>query len=133
KKLRALYGPVLSVTTPMRVTIHGVCLNAGTISASTGAAAYWGPNARLNMSRRAWGSQTSARAELLAAWLAIKMAPVFRSLEISTRSQYVIRSITHYAATNNACGWRCANGDILKHILALIKYRTAPIHFCHIK
>ncbi|KAJ7195281.1 hypothetical protein B0H12DRAFT_995524, partial [Mycena haematopus] len=98
-----------------------------------GSAAYWGSNARLNTSARAWGSQTSPRAELLAAFLAIKQAPVFKSLEISTRSEYVIRSITYYAASNDACGWRCANGDILKRILALIKSRTAPLHFCVIK
>ncbi|KAJ7028854.1 hypothetical protein C8F04DRAFT_883056, partial [Mycena alexandri] len=123
KKLRALYGPVLNTTTPLRVTIHGVCLKAGSILASTGSATYWGPNARLNTSRRVWGGQTSPRAELLSVWLAIKMAPAFKSLDISTRSEYVIRSVTYYAAANDACGWRCANGDILKRILALIKIR----------
>ncbi|KAJ7261385.1 hypothetical protein B0H12DRAFT_1002546, partial [Mycena haematopus] len=129
KKLRALYGPVLFVTTPLKVTIHGSCLNSGKILASAGSAAYWGQSARRNLSGRVWGSQTSPRAELLAAWLAIKNAPLFVSLEISTRSEYVIRSITHYAPMNDACGWRCTNGDILKRILALIKTRTAPLHF----
>ncbi|KAF8175070.1 hypothetical protein K438DRAFT_1437302, partial [Mycena galopus ATCC 62051] len=129
KKLRALYGPVLFVTTPLKVTIHGSCLNSGKISASAGAAAYWGPSARRNMSARVWGGQTSPRAELVAAWLAIKSAPLFVSLEISTRSEYVIRSITYYASTNDACGWRCSNGDILKRVLGLIKSRSAPIHF----
>ncbi|KAJ7755556.1 hypothetical protein B0H16DRAFT_1540830 [Mycena metata] len=58
----------------------------------------------------------------------MKTATAFKSLEISTRSEYVIRSVTYYAAVNDACGWSCANGDILKRILALIKIRTAPIH-----
>lgn len=121
KKLLALYGPVLTVTPAMKVTVHGSCLNAGKISASAGAAAFWGPNSHLNKSARAWGKQTSPRAELLAVLIAIKTAPTHKSLEISTRSEYVIRSIVHYAARNDACGWRCENGDILKVILPLIK------------
>ncbi|KAF8176431.1 hypothetical protein K438DRAFT_1452336, partial [Mycena galopus ATCC 62051] len=129
KKLYALYGPVLATTTPMRVTIHGSGLNVGKISASAGSSAYWGPNSRRNTNARVWGGQTNARAELLGALLAIKNAPPAKSLEISTRSEYVIHSIAHYAPTNDACGWRCPNGDILKRILVLIKSRTAPLHF----
>ncbi|KAJ7083857.1 hypothetical protein C8R44DRAFT_651764, partial [Mycena epipterygia] len=133
KKLLTLYGPVLAVTEPIKVTIHGSCMNAGKITASAGAAAYWGPNAQLNASARGWGLQTSPRAELLAALIAIQKAPTFKSLEISTRSEYVIRSVVYYAATSDACGWRCANGDLLKRILGRIKARTAPLKFCHLK
>ncbi|KAJ7775774.1 hypothetical protein DFH07DRAFT_691368, partial [Mycena maculata] len=133
KKLLNLYGPVRDVTTPVKVTIHGSCLNAGKISASAGAATYWGPNARRNRSARAWGDQRSPRAELLSAILALESAESYKSLEISTRSEYVIRSVTHAAAANDACGWRCANGDLLKRILALIKGRSAPLHFRHLK
>ncbi|KAJ6480474.1 hypothetical protein C8R47DRAFT_923006, partial [Mycena vitilis] len=97
-----------------------------------GAAAYWGVNAPRNAVGRSWGSQTSPRAELFAALLAIKSAAPAKSLEISTRSEYVIRSIVYYAARNDACGWRCQNGDMLKKILALIKVRTAPLHFRHL-
>ncbi|KAJ7315544.1 hypothetical protein DFH08DRAFT_820471 [Mycena albidolilacea] len=74
RKLLALYGPVTQTTTPMKVTVHGSCCNAGKISASAGAATYWGPNAHLN---------TSAR--------------------ISTCSEYVIHSKVHYAARNETC------------------------------
>ncbi|KAJ6450876.1 hypothetical protein C8R45DRAFT_946489 [Mycena sanguinolenta] len=77
KRLRALYGPVLFVTTTLKVTIHGSCLNSGRINATAGSAAYWGQNARQNMSARVWGTQTGPRAELLAVWLAIKNAPLF--------------------------------------------------------
>ncbi|KAJ6544323.1 hypothetical protein B0H19DRAFT_1076444 [Mycena capillaripes] len=63
----------------------------------------------------------------------VKIAPPFKSLEISTRAEYDIHSITYYAAKKAACGWRCANGDILRRIFALIKVRTAPLHFCAIK
>jgi hypothetical protein len=106
KKLRALRGPA---TTPLKVTIYGGCLNAGWISASPGSTIYWGPNPRRNMSGKVWGNQPGPRAELLAALLAIKTAPLFRSLEISTRSDYVIRGIADHAPLNAACGWMCKN------------------------
>ncbi|KAF8205686.1 hypothetical protein K438DRAFT_1446358, partial [Mycena galopus ATCC 62051] len=108
---------------PLKVTIHGACIDAGKILASAGSVAYWGPDARLNSSARVWGNQTSPRSELLSALLAIKSALIFKSLEISTRSEYMVHSITYYAAPNDACGWRCANGNILKHILLAIKNR----------
>ncbi|KAJ7766183.1 hypothetical protein B0H16DRAFT_1309613, partial [Mycena metata] len=82
-----------------------------------------GPNARLNCSGRVYGSQTSARAELLAVILALQHAPGYRSLTISTRSEYAIRSVVYYAARNESCGWRCVNGDLLKILIALIKSR----------
>ncbi|KAF8210951.1 hypothetical protein K438DRAFT_1454968, partial [Mycena galopus ATCC 62051] len=129
KKLQALYGPVLFVSSPSKITVHGSCLNSGKISASAGSAAYWGPDAHHNTSGKVWGSQTNAQAELLAALIAIKSAPLLKFLEISTRSEYVICSITYYAPANDVCGWRCANGDILELILRLIKAWTAPIHF----
>ncbi|KAJ6610647.1 hypothetical protein B0H10DRAFT_2224808 [Mycena sp. CBHHK59/15] len=133
KKLTALYGPVLVVTAPLKITVHGTCLNAGKISAAAGAFAYWGPNARLNQMGRVYGTQTSPRAELLAVILAVKGAPTFKSIVISTRSEYAIRSVVYYAAKNDACGWRCINGDLLKVLVALIKIRMAPVQFCHIK
>ncbi|KAJ7024679.1 hypothetical protein C8F04DRAFT_968656, partial [Mycena alexandri] len=133
KKLLNLYGAVTSTTARVKVTIHGVCINAGKNSASAAAATYWGPEARLNSGRRVHGSQTSARAELLAVILALEKCPAFKSMEISTRSEYAIRSVVYYAAHNEACGWRCANGDLLKILIGLIKSRTAPVHFSHIK
>ncbi|KAJ7672176.1 hypothetical protein DFH06DRAFT_979714, partial [Mycena polygramma] len=133
KKRLKLYGPVLDVNTPLKMTIQGTCLNAGKITATAGSSAYSGSESRFNISGRVWGNQTSPRADLMAAFLAIKKAPRSRSLEISTRSEEMIRSLTYYAARNDACGWRCKNGDIQKRILALIKIRTAPIHFCWIR
>ncbi|KAF8207688.1 hypothetical protein K438DRAFT_1475439, partial [Mycena galopus ATCC 62051] len=131
KKLRNLFGPVSSVTPSVRVVVHGTCLDAGKISAAAAAAAYWGPDARLNMSARLYGQQTSPRAELLAVILALQRAPTFKSLEIQTRSQYAIRSAVCCAANNDACSWRNTNGDLLKVIISLIKARSAPVHFRH--
>ncbi|KAJ7721809.1 hypothetical protein B0H16DRAFT_1335069, partial [Mycena metata] len=87
----------------------------------------------LNSRSRVYGSQTSARAELWAVILALEKCAGFKSMEISTRSEYAIRSVVYYAARNDACGWRCTNGDLLKVLIGLIKFRTAPVHFCHIK
>ncbi|KAJ6467393.1 hypothetical protein C8R45DRAFT_838577, partial [Mycena sanguinolenta] len=129
KKLLTLYGGVTSVTHPLKVTAHGTCLNAGRLSATAGAATYWGPNAPFNLSARVHGLQTGPRAELMALILALEIAPTFRSLTISTRSQYAIRSAVYYASKNEACGWRNTNGDLTKILVSLIKLRSAPVHF----
>ncbi|KAJ7092143.1 hypothetical protein C8R44DRAFT_593679, partial [Mycena epipterygia] len=112
KKLAALYGPVLFVTSPLKITVHGSCINAGKNSAS------WflcllGARRTSEPLERLYGSQTSPRAELLAVILALQSAPIFKSINISTRSQYAICSAVYYASKNEACGWRCANGDLL--------------------
>ncbi|KAJ6612443.1 hypothetical protein B0H10DRAFT_1807544 [Mycena sp. CBHHK59/15] len=133
KKLTTLYSLVLVVTAPLKITVHGTCLNAGKISAAAGAFPYWGPNARLNQMGRVYGTQTGPRLELLAVILALKGAPTFKSIVISTRSEYAIRSIVYYTAKNDAWGWRCINGDLLKVLVALVKIRMAPVQFCHIK
>ncbi|KAF8213517.1 hypothetical protein K438DRAFT_1707299 [Mycena galopus ATCC 62051] len=133
KKVLSLYGAVTSMTPALKVAVHGTCLNAGKISAAASAAAYWGPDACLNTSARLTGQQTSPRAELLAVILALQKAPSFKTIEIHTRSEYAIRSAVYYAARNDACGWRNTNGDLSKIIVSLIKARTAPVHFCHIK
>jgi ribonuclease HI len=133
KKTLNLYGPVYFQTPATKVTAHGVCLNAGKITASSGSATYWGTDSNKNLSRKVWGAQTGPRAELRAVLLAIDSAPQHKSLEVSTRSEYAIKSVVYYAARNDACGWRCANGDILKPLIAAIKARTAPLHFRHLK
>ncbi|KAF8200532.1 hypothetical protein K438DRAFT_1467040, partial [Mycena galopus ATCC 62051] len=79
------------------------------------------------------GQQTSPRTELLAVILALEKASPSKSLDIYTHLQYAIRSAVYYAANNEACGWRNANGDLSKVIIALIKNRSAPVHFRYIK
>ncbi|KAK7049162.1 hypothetical protein R3P38DRAFT_3620855 [Favolaschia claudopus] len=127
RKSLTLYGQVLANSDPLKVTVHGSCINSGKITASAGAAAYWGPNSRRNLSERTWGMQTNARAELVAVLLALRTAPSSKTLEIATRSEYAIRSVVYSAPMNAACGWRCLNGDILRLIFVLIKSRAAPI------
>ncbi|KAJ7892347.1 hypothetical protein B0H14DRAFT_2254002, partial [Mycena olivaceomarginata] len=129
KNALTLLGPVLAITTPTAVTICGFCKNSGKHTAQAGAAAYFDDNSGLNKLVRVWGQQNNARADLVALLLAVQAAPKTKSLVISTRSEYAIRSITNYAYRNDACGWTCVNGDILKSIVGWIRCRTAPIHF----
>ncbi|KAJ7143905.1 hypothetical protein C8R44DRAFT_601909, partial [Mycena epipterygia] len=133
KKCLSLFGPVCAETNRVKVTVHGTCTNAGKISAAAGAGIYWGPNANRNRAMRIWGTQTNARADLVAVIVALQLSLPEESLEISTRSEYAIRSAKYYAFKNNARGWRCANGDLLKAMSDLIKERVAPVHFLHIK
>ncbi|KAJ7877752.1 hypothetical protein B0H14DRAFT_2305614, partial [Mycena olivaceomarginata] len=101
--------------------------------AQAGAAVFFGNNSSLNSFVRVWGQQNNARADLVALLLAVQAGPKMKTLVISTRSEYAIRSIQYYAYNNEACGWRCANGDLLKNIIGWIRSRSAPIHFAHIK
>ncbi|KAJ6555607.1 hypothetical protein DFH09DRAFT_923683, partial [Mycena vulgaris] len=120
-------------TRRIRVTVHGTCKNAGKLSASAGAGIYWGPDAERNKAVRVWGTQNNARAELTAVIWALQLAHPDQSLEISTRSEYAIRGAKFHSFKNDARGWRCPNGDLLKIMTALIKERSAPVHFLHIK
>jgi ribonuclease HI len=133
KKALNLFGPVSSVTGPSTVTICGFCKGSGKHTAEAGAAVFFGENSQMNRAIRVWGTQNNARADLVALLLAVRIAPKTRNLVITTRSEYAIRSIKYYAYRNEACGWKCVNGDVLKLIIAWIRCRTAPIHFSHIK
>ncbi|KAJ6590750.1 hypothetical protein B0H10DRAFT_1640802, partial [Mycena sp. CBHHK59/15] len=128
-----LYGPVHIDTLPIKITIHRACKNAGKHTASAGAGVFFGVNSPKNCSLRVWGTQSNARADLIGLLRAITSSPLRRTLEISTRSEYSIKSVVYYAAKNETCGWRCANGDILKLIFQWINVRTAPIRFTHLK
>ncbi|KAJ7044367.1 hypothetical protein C8F04DRAFT_896692, partial [Mycena alexandri] len=132
KRLR-LYGPVYVDTPAAKVVFHGACKNAGKHTAIAGAAVYFGNNSPKTQSLRCWGNQANTRADLIGLFWAIKSSPLRKSLEISMRSEYAIRSVVCYATKNETCGWTCPNGDILKIILHWIKVRAAPIRFIHLK
>ncbi|KAJ7494914.1 hypothetical protein FB451DRAFT_958361, partial [Mycena latifolia] len=105
----------------------------GKHTASAGSAAYFGPNSALNCAVRVWGNATNARADLIALLVALQAAPRTKTLRLWTRSEYVIKSVKYYAFRNDACGWKCANGDVLKLIVDAIRARSAPLDFVHIK
>ncbi|KAJ7466548.1 hypothetical protein FB451DRAFT_1041013, partial [Mycena latifolia] len=127
------FGPVYFNTNPVLVIIAGVCRNPGRHTAFGGSAAYFGPNSALNHAVRVWGNATNARADLIALLVALQAAPRTKTLQLSTRSEYVIKSVKFYAFRNDTCGWKCINGDVLKLIMEAIRARSAPLHFVHIK
>lgn len=133
RKLLRLYGPLHVDTPPLKIVVHGACQRAGKHTATAGSGIYFGINSPKNYSLRVWANQTNVHADLAALLWAIKSSPLRMTLEISTRSEYAIRSVVYYAAKNENCGWKCPNGDIPKLIFQWIKVRVAPIHFIHIK
>ncbi|KAJ7752511.1 hypothetical protein DFH07DRAFT_725724, partial [Mycena maculata] len=76
---------------------------------------------------------TNTRADLIALLTAVQAAPRTKTLRIFCRSEYAIKSVRYYTFRNDACGWKCANGDVLKLIVQRIKARSAPLHFTHVK
>jgi ribonuclease HI len=132
KKAERLFSQVFVNTNPVVVTISGVCKNSGKHTAHAGASAYFGQNSGLNRAVRVWGKQTNSRADIVALLIAIQTAPRMKTLHISTRSEYAIRAVKYYAYRNEACGWECPNGDVLRLIIQWIKCRSAPIPFIHI-
>lgn len=132
RKVVHLFGKVYHTTTTIKVAIQGLCRNAGKATATACAGAYWGANSRNNSTARVPGLQTNARAEVFAIIWALQNADPSHSLEISTRSEYAIRAAKYYVKQNEAQGWRCTNGDLLKCLNSLIKMRTAPLHLRHV-
>jgi ribonuclease HI len=133
KKSLKLYGPVYFNTNPILVTICGVCKNVGKHTASAGSAAIFGPDSNLNRAVRVWGNATNVRADLIALVVALHAAPRTKTLHVSTRSDFAIRSTKYYAFRNDATGWKGTNGDVLKLVIQMIQARSAPVHFIHIK
>ncbi|KAF8195224.1 hypothetical protein K438DRAFT_1587317, partial [Mycena galopus ATCC 62051] len=99
-KRRRLYGPVHTNTAPIIIVTHGACKNSGKHTASAGAGIYFGVNSTRNCSIKVWGTQTNMRADLIAFQWAIKGSPSDKTLQISTRSEYAIRSVVYYAEKN---------------------------------
>ncbi|KAF8174435.1 hypothetical protein K438DRAFT_1609541 [Mycena galopus ATCC 62051] len=93
----------------------------------------FGPGAPRNSGVRIWGNQTNSRAELIALLLALISSPLRTTLQISTRSEYAIRSVKYYATQNQVCGWTCPNGDVLRLIIQWVYSRSAPLYFIHVK
>ncbi|PBK70854.1 hypothetical protein ARMSODRAFT_853751, partial [Armillaria solidipes] len=91
------------------------------------AAAYWGPKARNNIFARVDGRQSYIRAHLSAIVLALQKASPGVSLRISMTCKQAIQLVVGSAKRQKACGWRCAEGDLLKQINDLICARTAAV------
>ncbi|KAF5378188.1 hypothetical protein D9615_007559 [Tricholomella constricta] len=134
KKSLHLYGPTLITTNPVKVAVHGLCVNPGKTTATAGIGLYWGPRSPRNAAYRLTSPDlTSTHAELAAIANALMIASVDKSLEITTHSKYAVQALTTYASDSAARGWRVTNGKILQQIISTIKTRWAPLHLIHIR
>ncbi|THU94313.1 ribonuclease H-like protein, partial [Dendrothele bispora CBS 962.96] len=136
-ELSKLYGNVdphaYHCRDALKVYTDGSCDDPRSPHPKAGAGVFFGPNNPLNCSRRVSGEQTNARAELYAVLVALQRAPRDRALEINTDSEYVIKSLTFYAPMQSMCGWKCANGDLLRSIVSWIRSRPAPLSLVWVK
>ncbi|KAK7017640.1 hypothetical protein R3P38DRAFT_3559743 [Favolaschia claudopus] len=119
-----LYGPVFCESAPVAIYIGA--------SAAKGRAAFavWrGVGSKWNCAYMVEGNCTEAKASILAMLCAAREHPPNKSFVVYTSSQYLIRSLCYWAGNNEAEGWCCANGDVLRDTVAWIARRTAPIDF----
>ncbi|KAJ6620279.1 ribonuclease H-like domain-containing protein, partial [Mycena sp. CBHHK59/15] len=134
EKLNAFYGPVFDISsTLVKVYTDGSCIGNGKGSAHAGAGTYAGPQSSLNASLRVTGEQTNNRGELLAILYTLSTVQPNHHLEIYSDSEYAICSIVYWAPDHAQKGWKCANADLLKDMVSWIKFRSAPVHFHHVK
>jgi exonuclease III len=71
--------------------------------------------------------KTVVRGYFFAILLALKKSPPDRTVEVFCPSRIVIDSIAWLATRYHGRGWRCADGDILRDIITIIKWRQAPL------
>ncbi|KAJ7038894.1 ribonuclease H-like domain-containing protein, partial [Mycena alexandri] len=134
QKRSAFYGPVYgSDSSGIKAYTDGSCFDNGSPNAHAGAGTYLGPNNEFNTSLRVTGPQTNNRGELLAILFCLSNLPADRRVDIYSDSEYSIRSIVYWAPGHAESGWKCANADLLQDIVAWIQFRSAPVHFFHVK
>ncbi|KAK7054062.1 hypothetical protein R3P38DRAFT_2478736, partial [Favolaschia claudopus] len=133
--LRTLYGEVYFDTPYAQVYVHGSCKDIGSHDAIGVGAIFWGEKSQLNRVDAVPGpdSPTSNRAALYAVTMALRMANPDISLMIFTNSEYCIRHLCYWAGKNSQIGWSCANGDLLKDLVLLLRYRRAPTRFVRVE
>ncbi|KAI0038716.1 ribonuclease H-like protein, partial [Auriscalpium vulgare] len=98
-----------------------------------GAGVFWGPGHPLNLAARVPGSQTNNRGELYAVLRAVSSVPCNRPLQIFCDSTYVIHTLCHWVAVLEATGWHCANADLIRPCVELLKGRCARVVFSWVK
>ncbi|KAJ7442013.1 ribonuclease H-like domain-containing protein, partial [Mycena latifolia] len=134
EKRKNFFGPVAGPdTSGIKVYTDGSCFENGSGNARAGAGVYFGPGNESNISLRVTGDQTNNRGELLAILYCLSTAKPYKRLDIYSDSEYAIRSIVYWAPDHAEAGWKCANSDLLRDIVSWIRFRTAPVHFYHVK
>ncbi|KZV93910.1 ribonuclease H-like protein, partial [Exidia glandulosa HHB12029] len=117
-----IFGPVFCDTPEVRVWTDGSAQDT-----RAGSGVWWGLRARANAAMRITGPQTSDRAEVCGVAFALAAADPYRNLHIFTDSSYAAGMLGPWAQKHAATGWRsCANDDVLKNIVRMVRARHAP-------
>ncbi|KAK7026263.1 hypothetical protein R3P38DRAFT_2528824, partial [Favolaschia claudopus] len=133
QKLAKLFGPVTASSNPVEIYVDGSCLNNGRDNACAGAGVFWGPNHVLNEAARVPDNQTNNRGEVYAILLVLLRADASTTLHIYSDSEYALQTITERSPEEHAQRWKCPNGDLFRDIVALLKFRRAPVVFIQVK
>ncbi|KAJ3848876.1 ribonuclease H-like domain-containing protein, partial [Lentinula lateritia] len=133
--LRDLYGPVYYDQNPISVYTDGSCLENGKDYARAGSGICFGLQSNQNISLRVPGPETPTnnRAEAYAVLMLLAKVNPKRAMNIFCDSTYVIRECCYWAGRHLSTGWKMPNGDLLKDICLLLKYRLALTCFIWVK
>ncbi|KAJ4464661.1 ribonuclease H-like domain-containing protein, partial [Lentinula edodes] len=133
--LRDFYGLVYYDKNPISVYTDGSCLDNGKESARAGSGICFGLRSNQNISLRVPGpgDPTNNRAEAYAVLMLLLIVDPKRALNIYCDSTYVIRECCYWAGRHLSTGWKMSNGDLLKDICLLLKYRLALTRFIWVK
>ncbi|KAJ8089133.1 hypothetical protein PM082_014381 [Marasmius tenuissimus] len=114
---------------PVQLYTSAVCDGLGTISVKAGAGIYGGPSSRYNKQFRVPGPALSLnRGHLFAIYCTLKMVSLSKPMLVISSSEYAISALTVYIGFHNKNHWNCANGDLLKAIVQIIRLRSASLH-----
>ncbi|KAI1782431.1 hypothetical protein LXA43DRAFT_849763, partial [Ganoderma leucocontextum] len=124
--LAQIYGEVSACGEPIQIYVAGAKSSA-LPGVSAGAGVFFGPANDDNGAFRVPGEQSLARAVLFAALLAIRATPPSSTLRIHCHTDYLPRSVCHWAEHNARQQWKVVNGDILLSLAWLVRSRSGPI------
>lgn len=117
----SLYG--FTSEHPPPLIIYTCATNPGGRAGKAFAASFHGPNCPLNLACQIPGSQSYTRASLFAIWMAIRDAPLSRSLDIFYCARSVFTDLLVTAGRDAERGWRGPNADIIKCIVLAVRSR----------
>ncbi|KAF9073363.1 hypothetical protein BDP27DRAFT_1169658, partial [Rhodocollybia butyracea] len=120
------------------IFIAGICEGMGSLSVRAGAGIYRGPDPSWKRSHNhalhvPGPALSRNRAACFALWVAIYDFPLDKPIMVVSDSQFLVYALTHNALHNAKLGWTCANGDLLKAIVARIQQRGGPTHLSYVR
>lgn len=124
-------GVVRPAEDVLQIYTDGSSLANGKAGSRAGVGVYFGDGDPRNVSERLRGDpQTNQRAELMAMLRALEIAPLEKTVQIISDSQYSINCVTQWAIGWKQKGWKTATGenvknqDIIRAVLDKMDERT---------